>query len=236
MIAAVTMVKDEADIIEATVRHLLDEGIDQVYVLDNMSTDGTQDILDRLVGEFPVRVHWFEDRDPAYYQARKMNGLAALAAEHGATWILPFDADEFWYCPQGRLKLAVESCEAQVIYARSWNQVGDRRHPMAKGFPKVCYRWNPDAYLHQGAHDVDWPGAHQRATGLEIREYQYRSFEQLVRKVRNGKAAYDATDLPESEGAHWRQMGSMSDVELHELWRQHVAAATEVDPVPWGEA
>lgn len=43
-VCAVMLVKDESDIIETTIRHLLWH-VDEVIVADNMSTDGTYDIL-----------------------------------------------------------------------------------------------------------------------------------------------------------------------------------------------
>ena len=40
-----------------------------------------------------------------------------------------------------------------------------------------------------------------------------RSVEQFVSKVRNGAAAYAATDLPPAVGAHWRQYGQILDTQ-----------------------
>ena len=48
MICAVGMVKDEIDIIEPVLRHLVAEGVDRILLLDNLSTDGTSETLIRL--------------------------------------------------------------------------------------------------------------------------------------------------------------------------------------------
>ena len=40
----VSMVRDEADVIEGTLRHMADE-VDELIVADNGSVDGTTDIL-----------------------------------------------------------------------------------------------------------------------------------------------------------------------------------------------
>ena len=48
-----------------------------------------------------------------------------------------------------------------------------------------------------------------------------RSREQFIRKVRNGAAAYEATDpavLDPSTGIHWRTWGRMSDEDLAEMF------------------
>jgi glycosyltransferase involved in cell wall biosynthesis len=91
---AVLLVRNEADIIEATVRHHLRAGVDEVLALDNGSTDGTSSVLERLAARHPVR--WSVDPGP-YRQSELTTGLAEEARARGATWVLPVDADEFWW-------------------------------------------------------------------------------------------------------------------------------------------
>src|SRR5688500_3550726 len=99
----VAMMRDEQDVAYDVITHLADEGFDAVIIADNRSTDGTanqlaqarHDVKDRL------RVHLIEDHDPGYYQSRKMTGLADAAFASGATWIVPFDADELWVARSG---------------------------------------------------------------------------------------------------------------------------------------
>ena len=98
---AITMVKNEADIIDRSVQHLLKQGVDHVLVADNLSTDATPDILTRLSRDHPV--HVAHDRDPAHYQSWKMGLLAQAARRSGADWIVPFDADELWFGARGTL-------------------------------------------------------------------------------------------------------------------------------------
>lgn len=64
------MVKHEADIIEQTIRHLLDQGVEQILVADNGSTDGTyEQLLQELSKTLPV--YAIQDREVAYYQSEK---------------------------------------------------------------------------------------------------------------------------------------------------------------------
>jgi len=108
--AAVTMVRDEADIVEATVRHMLTQ-VDVVIVADNRSVDGTREILEGLP------VHLLNDPERGYYQSEKMARLAHMArVEHGADWVVPFDADEWWYSPHGRIGDVLEGIDAWPIY------------------------------------------------------------------------------------------------------------------------
>jgi len=106
------------------------------------------------------------------------------------------------------------------------------REPDTQKFPCVAYRPHPDAWLHMGNHDIDRPG--RRMTGLlEYRHFGYRSFQQMRRKVRQGKQAYDATTLPSLHGTHWRVMGAMSDAELAAEW-ERLCSLTDLvhDPCP----
>lgn len=96
-VCAVLLVKDEADIIEATVRHLA-EHVDWILVADNMSSDGTYEILRELA--LPMTVG--RDEELGYYQAEKTTRLAQEALALGHRWVIPCDADEIWYAPEGR--------------------------------------------------------------------------------------------------------------------------------------
>ena len=60
-IAVVSMVRNEADVIESFVRHCLSFA-DFIFVVDHMSVDDTGDILKALMQEgLPVMVRRFED-------------------------------------------------------------------------------------------------------------------------------------------------------------------------------
>lgn len=219
----VSMCKDEADVIEGTLRHMADE-VDHLLVADNLSIDGTRDILAELAGALPLTV--VDDPDPAHFQSRKMSALAAQAAEHGATWIVPFDADELWFARSGRLREVLPALPpANVAFASLTNHystavdpedpdpflrmVWRSRDPLP--LPKVAFRWEPGAVIHEGNHGVTFPGGQLQVEALEIRHFPYRSAEQFVRKARNGATALQRTDLPESVGAHWRSYGGLLD-------------------------
>lgn len=225
--AAVYLVKDEADVIEATLRHMADE-VDFMIVADNGSTDGTRGILDRLAGELQLIV--LNDPDPAYYQSRKMSMLAELAARIGADWIVPADADELWFAHADRVGMVLAGLPSDVTWAYAAltnhlrtgcdepvldpfrSMVWRQRDPMP--LPKVAFRWEPGAVIHQGNHGVTLPsGGGFAKPVLEIRHFPVRSAEQFTRKGRNGAAAYAATDLPWSEGQHWRSYGLLLERE-----------------------
>lgn len=92
-LVAVSIVKNEADIIEAFVRHSL-AWVDHHLIFDHDSTDGTREILGALQREgLPLTL--FRDDAPGHLQQARSNQLTRLAAEaQGADWVLPLDADE----------------------------------------------------------------------------------------------------------------------------------------------
>ena len=226
----VTMVRDEADIIASTVRQMLRQ-VDAVVVADNLSTDDTRAIIEKLADEHPGRVELVDDYDPAYRQSDKMSHLAGIAHDRfAADWIVPFDADEWWYTPHApTIAEALNNVPARwhVVPAALYDHVataldpsdddpvrrlGWRRSNPAP-LPKVAVRWRPGLVIEQGnhgAHYEDMTPAHHD-TILVVRHFPYRSVEQLVRKVRNGAAAYRAAgdSQPAHNGAHWRQWGEL---------------------------
>jgi glycosyltransferase involved in cell wall biosynthesis len=249
------MVKDEADVIGGTLAHLADE-VDFLLVADNASTDGTREILAELEDQLPLTV--IDDPDPAYYQSRKMSDLAERAAGAGADWIVPFDADELWFTHTKPIAKVLDGIRAPLVRANLFDHrpsaidVDDTdpfrsivwREPKPAGLPKVAFRWEPGAVIHQGNHGVTLPSRSSLGPYLiEIRHFPYRSAEQFVRKARNGAAAYRATDLPVTEGAHWRQYGDLLDrfgepalEEVFRTWFWNLApveAGLINDPAPY---
>lgn len=225
-VAAISMCRDEADIAEPFLRKLANQ-VDFLLVADNGSTDGTRDILCDLAQVLPLTI--FDDLERGYFQSRKMTALAQLAAERGATWVVPADFDEVWYPPfHARVADLLEELAPQWLTAEA--QLFDhvttavdpeernpllrlgwrRRAPLPLG--KVACRCRPDLIIEQGNHSASYEGGATRFTEhLVVRHFPYRSVEQFVRKARNGAQAYRATDLPTELGAHWRQWGDLLD-------------------------
>ena len=232
-VIAVSVVRDEADIIETTIRQLVGEGVDHLIVADNLSTDDTPKILRRLVDDgLPITVE--QDDDPAHNQGVKITRLAQQAAKMGATWVLPFDADELWYSPNPdhtiATALAALPVEVDVVaafgydhLARSAENERDRRlspwrRKTEQPLPKVAFRARLDRKVAEGNHGCT--PAHQPVRGpLAFRHYQYRSHAQMIRKVRQGSAALALADVPEHTGQHWHDAAELSDAEIVERFQ-----------------
>ena len=163
-------VRDEADIIEDTLRYHRARGADQFIVTDNGSTDGTTDILRRYsdAGFLKLIEEPGEDfREQAHGWVTKMARIAAT--EMQADWVAHVDADEFWWPVGGSLKQVLEQIPDRfgVILAPRPEFVAradgpgsflDRltvREAKSRLRPKIAHRAHAEAKLHRGAHDVD---------------------------------------------------------------------------------
>ena len=249
MLTAVTMVRDEADVIGLVLAHLLAEGVDRIIVADNGSDDGTEDILAAYAELHPVTV--LEDADPAYRQSEKMTHLANVALEMGADWVLPFDADEVFYTPGWTLRdwFKRQPDDVGVVMARGWDHIathGDpqlpnplqsmvHRRAVEQRLSKVAFRAEPEVVVDWGNHDVFHHPGGRTIGGLRYRHFQYRSWSQFQRKVRQGKAAYDAIEggAHQMYGTHWRLLGGLDDESLRARWDALCAEGDLVyDPAP----
>jgi len=114
----VSVVKNEADIIEANIRHNLGF-LDRIIVFDHDSCDATPRILDALAAEgLPVTLltRRADRREFGFWQGEFMTALAKLAFEqHGADYVFPIDADEFIDAPSREaIETALDVCPNEV--------------------------------------------------------------------------------------------------------------------------
>ena len=168
---AISMMRDEADVAFDVVSHLFSEGVDGVLVANNLSVDDTGGELVRAGAEVVM------DTERGYYQSQKMTHLANKAAhEFGATWIVPFDADEIWYRgTDQRLADYLNETDVDVVFAdmlchyETEDDALDETSPFRRmtwrtknlndaSIPKVCFRWRDGAEMEMGNHGVKLPG------------------------------------------------------------------------------
>jgi len=96
IVTAIMLVRNEQYVLPTTVGYLLAGlGVHRVVIADNGSTDSTPKILQRL-STADERVRWLDASGP-FLQAEIMNELAREACHNGANWIIPNDADEFFW-------------------------------------------------------------------------------------------------------------------------------------------
>ncbi len=163
-------VRDEADVIEHTLRYHRARGADQFIVTDNGSTDGTTDILRRYSDAGLLRLIEEPGEDFREQAHGWVTNMARVAAtEMDADWVAHVDADEFWWPVGGSLKQVLERIPDRfgvvlaprpefVARADGSGSFLDRltvREAKSRLRPKIAHRGHPEAKLHRGAHDVD---------------------------------------------------------------------------------
>ncbi len=232
---AVFLVKNESDVLESTLRHTVRQGVDKLLVVDNGSTDGTLEILERLTEELPLHVGF--DREVAYFQSEKMTYLARWAASRGADWVVPIDADEFWFSTEGTLAEHLRSTSDDILEAELHNlfPIPTNEEPNGIAGPlrfdhhrqmlrKTALRAHPLAWLAMGNHHGLRPG--MTGGGLRIAHLPWRSERQFTNKVRQGAAALAAArSLKPHEGGHWRDQAALSGEQINQTWNRLLAGS-----------
>lgn len=226
-LVATLLVRDEVDVVAATVEHQLAQGADIVVATDNGSVDGTREVLDAYRDAGVLRL--IDEPDQTYRQAQWVTRMARMAADDlGADWVVNLDADEFWVPKDRRLTmaqvLAAVPGEHGLVVAHRTDLVGMRgeRSPWPRRLvwrnlrtlsergtplaPKICHRADPAAEVMQGNHGVkgvEWTTAPGEL--FDLYHVPLRSWQQFARKIDNGGSAYAAnTDLDPEVGWHWR--------------------------------
>jgi hypothetical protein len=238
-VIGIAMMKNEEDVADHVVRHMLAHDLDLVVVADNMSTDDTREILSAIERD-DRRLVVVDDKDPAYHQSEKMTALAERWAEPG-DWVVPFDADELWEMDNGRtLAGGLRLHNADIAVGYPWVHVPRWDDPMSdcpfqsmpnrvtsrEVWPKAALRWAAGTVIEQGNH---WTKS--RMSGiLDIRHFQYRSYDHLSSKVRNGAKALELANLPANSGTHWRHLSSIGEVGLATWWNDYVTQPVVLDP------
>lgn len=236
--AALLRVKDEIDIIEPILRHLAWH-VDEIFVADVGSTDGTRELL----AEIDLPLQAADEEDGAHYQGERMTLLAQAAREAGHRWALACDADEVWYSPDGRpisAFLGGLAPDVKLVRALIYNHFPTSRDPHPRDEPnpikriaykqaehapaqfgKVALRLIPGLQIGEGNHSAYLPMVGVEGVGLKLRHFSWRTERQYATKIANGYRALALTDLPESTGLHWRMHGDPDAPDFEARVRGH---------------
>lgn len=198
------LVRNEADVIDAHIAFHLAAGVDVVVAMDNASSDGTTEILERYARAGSV--HRINLPDEPFSQIEVVTRMARLAAtEFGADWVINSDADEFWWPRTGTLKEVLSAVPRRFGGVRGmWRNFVARPethaffaermtvrslettagvHPFNPHF-KTVHRASPDVEVGGGNHDVVGVGLTTLLGWypIDILHFPVRSLEQFERK------------------------------------------------------
>lgn len=242
---AVTMARNEADVVAHTIEHLLGQGVRHVLVADNLSDDDTLEVLRGIARRWPVTV--LHDQLPAMFQEQKITRLARIATAAGAEWIVPFDADELWCATGGTLAEVLTRNPHSVLEAPMHDHVPSpdddpneqnpyrrirRRLVEPKAMGKVAFRAHRLAFVEAGNHAVRHPAGPAVKSDLFIRHVPFRTPEQVVRKVRQGAAASIAAARDGNFSVHWRALAELAEHDVVSYY-QRQGHDTVMDPAPF---
>jgi hypothetical protein len=233
----VAMVRDEADVIEAFVRHNLSV-LDGLAIVDHGSLDGTGEILAELATEgLPLLVA--KASEPGFFQSRHLTALARqMLSRQSADFVFVLDADEFLKIESRALLEAALAAVPAGMHAlvhwltyvpddlesaqpfgpgHLWWRLKRERHSMHKVVVSRALLTEVDACITDGNHLVSRPGleAPPRHARLPagIAAYAHcpvRSRDQLAAKVITGYLADLAAQAPGREFAHhWGELYEM---------------------------
>ncbi|MDR3471708.1 MAG: glycosyltransferase family 2 protein [Devosia sp.] len=218
------LVRDEVDIIAANLDFHLSRGVDFFIACDNLSKDGTADVLRRY--EARGLLHYLRESGDDFAQHRWVTRMARLAcSDFGADWVINNDADEFWYPHRGTLKdvLRAVRATAKAVIAPRENFVARPMRPddffaevltvrerVAHNFigqplpPKVCHRGFPDIEVEQGNHSVMLAGEPLSGVRAPISVFHFpiRGRAQFTEKVRNAGSGYAKTPTLDASVGH----------------------------------
>lgn len=132
-IATISKIKNEADIIESFVRYH-GEIVDDIFLIENGSTDGTLSILQALKEEgYPITI--FDEADTEFDELKFINKYADIVLGSGQIdWLIPIDADEFLYAGGKNPREYMEKWKTDTVYLVMWR----------------TYIWKPDAEAKNG--------------------------------------------------------------------------------------
>lgn len=165
------IVRDEADVLEENLRLHRALGVDHFLVLDNGSTDGSSEILERwrAAGAADVTTDPGATTEQIFRQWQTRLAHRAVA-ELGADWLIHNDADEFWWPLEGNLRDVLASAPeraAGVLAPRfefvprpgeeAWPERLLIRERRATVRPKVVHRGVADVEVGAGSHHVISP-------------------------------------------------------------------------------
>jgi glycosyl transferase family 2 len=215
------LARDEADVIRAHIDFHLNAGVDFVIATDNLSQDGTTEILESYARD--GRLHLIREDSEYLRQAEWVTRMARMAAtEFGADWVISSDADEFWW-PRGESLKEVlasipvrygivrallrhfvprpngEGCFAERMTVRTSTSapINDPRSLFRPNL-KVVHRADPNVTVSIGTQRlVDSPLIPLRGWyPIEFFHFPVRSYEQCERKYEHQQTGPGETPSP----------------------------------------
>jgi glycosyltransferase involved in cell wall biosynthesis len=242
---ALLVVRDEADIIEQSLRHLV-SWADAVYVFDTGSCDKTWDLIQQFAASH--RNVQALAHDAVYFSDKRLRGwLFHRARQHmrEGDWFVRVDADEFYHIPPPEfVKLRMRKHETIAYHqyfnfhlttaeAAAWEQgqetLADRKGPIEQRRRWFTISSYTEPRLCRYRQTMQWPetvsfphnAGFLAVERLPVRHYPHRDPLQLQRRCRLRVAMM--TNPENACNRHWHR----------DQWRHHLVEETHPGLKRW---
>jgi hypothetical protein len=224
------LLRNEEDILRENIEYHLNQGVDLIIATNNLSIDGTEEILREY--EAKGLVYYLEENEDIHHQGKWVTSMARLAAKQfKADWIINNDADEFWW-PSNHSSLKKAFIEISQKYniieaqRRNFVFIGDT--PINQKFYETMIFKEaksinslgnplPPKQAHIASEDITVSDGNHLVTGLkenninlkdiEIFHFPIRSKKQFTNKIYyGGRALQSNQELHENIGSTWRHL------------------------------
>ena len=227
---AVIVAYNEADVIAATIDHLVGEGLG-IYLVDNWSTDDTLDIAREAAGSQLVADERFPAGGPTgmFDLSEHLGRVERIAVDLEADWVVLNDADEFRTSPWPAVTLrdALHHVQARGCNAVNYTalnfaltadslddgRVDDRIRwfaPERVGDLRRLNTWRQPQtkrvdLASTGSHEVSFADRKVFPFNFLMRHYPIRSVEQGLRKINQDRLPrYPADERLQDWHGHYR--------------------------------
>jgi len=258
-IHGITIVRDEADVIDQSLRTAA-EWCDYIYVMDNGSTDGTWEIVRRLSGDLEPVVAFQQDDRPFTESLRGVIFRHFRDNSAPGDWWCRLDADEF-YIDDPRIFLR----KVPPTYGNVWGSHFNfyftdedlRRYeedpsryasdvPIDKRLRYYQNNWSETRFFRDDGElvwqeDHAWPEALGRVYPVRIwlKHYQYRSPEQIEQRLNRRAGLMDRDEnhnFFHEVTRNWldniverKDVVRQVDRSLEPSWRDRIVPAEKLD-------
>jgi hypothetical protein len=226
-LGVISMVKNEADIIETYVEHLL-KLFDEIVIVDHGSADGTLEFLESAQKKHPA-ITLYRLEEQGYIQALVMNTLVKECAQlRDMDWLFLLDADEFLpFASKKELHASFARYAKSPVVAMYWKNLVPASlseyafdpnseflvPPYTSPFHKIAFqpkKLSDERYwIEQGNHAIArWQGGpllQHTDANFPIWHIPVRSADQLSLKLNQGVMSYLSIGATRErvEGLHW---------------------------------
>jgi hypothetical protein len=177
------LVRNEADIVDAQIAFHLSAGVDFVIATDNLSEDGTTEILERYARSGDL--HLIREPGNDARQGEWVTRMAQLAAtEFGADWVLNSDGDEFWWPPGKGLKDVLEVVpERYGVVRAAWRNFVPRPPGEPSFAERMTVRYCTPAFHHHPL-SIHWKSIHRAARDVRVGRGNHEAFGESLLPLR----------------------------------------------------